>query len=223
MVARALCAPRYLGWYLKVFEGRLLPLITKHSTTVQSINTSEFDALMIPLPLPAKQLSLATTMDAARAERRAKLAEADALLAGLDGFLLATLGLTPPPKDDRKVFAIKYAALQGRFDPKTYLYRQHTAEKAFPQVSLGSLTAAEPAYGSGSRAVERTSDQQPKYIRITDFRDDGIPFGHEFVTAETIEPDCFLEDGDLLFARSGATAGKTFIYTKEIGPAVFAG
>jgi hypothetical protein len=49
-------------------------------------------------------------MDAARAERRAKLAEADALLAGLDDFLLATLGLTPPPKDDRKVFAASLRA-----------------------------------------------------------------------------------------------------------------
>lgn len=115
-------------------------------------------------------------------------------------------GLTPPPKDDRKVFAVKYKALQGRFDPKTYLYRQHTTDKAFPCASLGSLTVTEPDYGSGSRAVERTSDDQPKYIRITDFRDDGIPAGHELLTAETIEPECFLQDGDVLFARSGATA-----------------
>jgi restriction endonuclease S subunit len=133
-------------------------------------------------------------------------------------------GLTPPPKDDRKVFAVKYKALQGRFDPKTYLYRQHTTDKAFPCASLGSLTVTEPDYGSGSRAVERTSDDQPKYIRITDFRDDGISAGHEFLTAETIEPDCFLQDGDVLFARSGATAGKTFIYNvQDVGRAVFAG
>ena len=141
----------------------------------------------------------------------------------LDGFLLGTLGLKPPPKDNRKVFAVKYRALQERFDPKTYLYRQHTTEKTFPYASLGSLTVTEPDYGSGSRAIERTSDDQPKYIRITDFRDDGIPQGHVFVTAEIIEPACFLKDGDVLFARSGATAGKTFVYTQDIGPAVFAG
>jgi len=32
-----------------------------------------------------------------------------------------------------------------------------------------------------------------------------------------------LEDDDLLFARSGATAGKAFIYKKELGKAIFAG
>jgi hypothetical protein len=32
-----------------------------------------------------------------------------------------------------------------------------------------------------------------------------------------------LHDADILFARSGATAGKTFIYEREIGPAIFAG
>ncbi len=63
--------------------------------------------LVVATPPLRVQRELVTTMDAARAERRAKLAEADALLAGLDGFLLATLGLTPPPKDDRKVFAIR--------------------------------------------------------------------------------------------------------------------
>ena len=47
--------------------------------------------------------------------------------------------------------------------------------------------------------------------------------GHEFVTAEQIEDRYLLEENDMLFARSGATAGKTFIFTKDIGPAIFAG
>jgi hypothetical protein len=55
-------------------------------------------------------------MDAARGARRAKLAQADALLAGFDGVLLDTLGLIPPPKDGRKVFAV------GRVSA-LYLYR----------------------------------------------------------------------------------------------------
>jgi type I restriction enzyme S subunit len=67
------------------------------------------------------------------------------------------------------------------------------------------------------------STDDVKYIRITDFDDDGIPLGHEFVTAEVIEEDARLQHNDVLFARSGATAGKTYIHNKEIGPAVFAG
>jgi restriction endonuclease S subunit len=62
-----------------------------------------------------------------------------------------------------------------------------------------------------------------KYIRITDFDDDGIPPGHEFVTAEELDERYILEEEDILFARSGATAGKTFIYKKDLGPSIFAG
>ncbi|MCC6311619.1 MAG: restriction endonuclease subunit S [Trueperaceae bacterium] len=35
--------------------------------------------------------------------------------------------------------------------------------------------------------------------------------------------DYMLEDGDVLFARSGATVGKTFMYREMLGPACFAG
>lgn len=215
--------PRYLSEFLSSSIGVQQIYRWGNKSTRPELNTDEVRAIEVVLPPPRRQQELVAAMDAARAQRQAKLAEADALLAGLDGFLLASLGLTPPPKEERKVFAIEYKALQGRFDPKTYLYRQHTTEKTFPYASLGSLTIKEPDYGSGSRAIERTSDEQPKYIRITDFRDDGIRPGHEFVTAETIEPECTLQDGDVLFARSGATAGKTFIYTQDIGLAVFAG
>jgi len=57
-------------------------------------------------------------MDAARAERKAKLAEADALLAGLDCFLIETLGLATPSQDERKVFAVRRtdAQQQGRLN-----------------------------------------------------------------------------------------------------------
>jgi len=81
------------------------------------------DNFLADLPFPllssSEQERLVSRMDAARAKRRAKLAEADALLDGLDGFLLATLGLTSPPKDERKVFAARLSAIvgEGRFDP----------------------------------------------------------------------------------------------------------
>ncbi len=68
-----------------------------------------------------------------------------------------------------------------------------------------------------------SSPEDVKYIRITDYGEDGIEPNHEFVTAEVIDEKFLLEDEDVLFARSGATAGKTFIYTKDLGKAIFAG
>lgn len=88
--------------------------------------------------------------------------------------------------------------------------------------TLGSLVVREPDYGAPFRAVPRKGDET-KYIRVTDFDDFGIAEGHEFMTTEKVEGRFILEDGDMLFARSGATAGKTFLYAADLGPALFAG
>jgi type I restriction enzyme S subunit len=80
---------------------------------------------------------------------------------------------------------------------------------------LAGLVVMEPEYGSAKRSVPMKSPGDVRYI--------GIPPGHEFVTAEEVEDKYLLEDGDVLFARSGATAGKTFIFTNDLGPAIFAG
>ena len=40
----------FLGVYLRVLGKRILPSITKHSTTVQSVNTDQLQSLQIPVP-----------------------------------------------------------------------------------------------------------------------------------------------------------------------------
>ncbi|MBI5937765.1 MAG: restriction endonuclease subunit S [Betaproteobacteria bacterium] len=75
------------------------------------LQLSTVSQLQISIPPRAKQIDLIAAMDAARVERWAKLAEADALLAGLDGYVLEALGLTPPPKDERKVYAVSKSSL----------------------------------------------------------------------------------------------------------------
>ncbi len=93
----------------------------------QRVPDSFLADLPFPLLPPGDQERLVARMGAARAERRAKQAQADALLASLDDYLLATLGLTPPPKDERKVFAVTRGAAPARFDP-------HFHHPAFAQI-----------------------------------------------------------------------------------------
>lgn len=112
---------------------------------------------------------------------------------------------------------------ETRFDVKYFALREKLDSARYPLNALGVLVRAEPDYGAGSRAVKRKSASQPRYIRITDFGDDGIERGHEYVTADPIEPDCELSEGDLLFARSGATVGKTYLHEDVSEPAMFAG
>ena len=62
-----------------------------------------------------------------------------------------------------------------------------------------------------------------RYIRITDITDDG-KLNSDCVSADYNEiTKVPLEEGDLLFARTGATVGKTLMYLKEYGKCLYAG
>src|SRR4051812_39846585 len=122
-----------------------------------------------------------------------------------------------------RAFSVKLSDLGIRFDAKYFALREVSPTTAFPLRQLGALTRIEPDYGSGARAVTRTNQQEPRYIRITDFGDDGIPPGHEFTTPVPTEASYLLERDDLLFARSGATVGKTYLHEDVTEPAIFAG
>src|SRR5436305_138231 len=119
-----------------------------------------------------------------------------------------------------RCFGVRRGELTGRIDAKYFALYKKLSNARFPLTSLGSLVLEEPEYGSGARAADRTNTEQPRYIRITDFGDDGIEAGHEYVTAEPVEPGCELAESDLLFARSGATVGKTYIHEDDSEPAI---
>ena len=82
------------------------------------INHTTLKTVVVPALGKIKERELVTTMEAARAARRTKLAEAAALLISLDRDLLDTLALTPPPPDARRVFAVCFGTVrESRFDP----------------------------------------------------------------------------------------------------------
>ena len=76
------------------------------------------------------------------------------------------------------------------------------------------------SYGSGASAIEY--NQKIRYIRITDINDNGMLNG-EVVSPSFVEDKYILNKGDILFARSGATVGKTFLYKESYGPCIYAG
>ena len=63
-----------------------------------------------------------------------------------------------------------------------------------------------------------------RYLRITDITDSG-GLNNEYVSAD-LKEDAGKEplvDGDILFARTGATVGKTLVYRSNFGKCLFAG
>ena len=78
-------------------------------------------------------------------------------------------------------------------------------------------------YGINAPAVPY-NPSLPNYIRITDISDDGyfIKEGRSSVECQDITL-YNLKENDILFARTGASTGKTYIYRREDGTLVYAG
>ena len=90
-------------------------------------------------------------------------------------------------------------------------------------VRLKFLKTSPFQYGANEPA-EMDDPQLPRYIRITDINEKGDLREDTFksLSWESAQP-YLLKDGDILFARSGATVGKIFMYRGELGPACYAG
>lgn len=88
---------------------------------------------------------------------------------------------------------------------------------------LKHLTVEPPQYGANEPA-QHVDPDQPRYIRITDIDDAGRLRSDTFCSLpENIAKPYLLKQGDILFARSGATVGKTLFYEESWGRACYAG
>lgn len=89
-------------------------------------------------------------------------------------------------------------------------------------VPLKRALAEKMMYGANESA-EYTNRDFPRYIRITDIDENGNLKDDTFKSLPIEKArDYLLQKGDVLFARSGATVGKTFLYNLD-EPACFAG
>lgn len=93
-------------------------------------------------------------------------------------------------------------------------------EKRLKVVTLKDICVGKLAYGSGAAATDY--DGTTRYIRITDITDTG-ELNNDVKSPNAIDEKYLLSDGDILFARSGNTVGKTFRYKAEYGRGIYAG
>ncbi len=78
-------------------------------------------------------------------------------------------------------------------------------------------------YGANESGIAY-DEKLPRYIRITDISDAGdLKDSGKLSLTEESAKGYILEHGDILFARSGATVGKSFIYKEKYGNCAFAG
>ena len=89
------------------------------------------------------------------------------------------------------------------------------------------LSSIATSFDYGLNAAATEYDGRNKYLRITDIDD----VTREFLKSDLTTPladlamsaDYLLKEGDLLFARTGASVGKTYLYRQFDGMVYFAG
>ena len=88
---------------------------------------------------------------------------------------------------------------------------------------LGNCLVSRPSYGINAAAVPY-SDRLPTYIRITDISEEGrFSPAPRVSVRSTFAQAYLLSDGDIVFARTGASVGKSYRYTPTDGALVYAG
>lgn len=77
----------------------------------------------------------------------------------------------------------------------------------------------------GANEIAELEDlNMPRYVRITDIEENDSLRDETYKSLpEEIASEYLLREGDILFARSGATAGKTFLYKSNWGRCAYAG
>ena len=178
-----------------VYVLRYMSLAKAITGTAQpQITRESLKAILIPLPPLEEQRRIAAVLGRADALR----AQRRAALALLDTLLQSTfLHLFGDPVTNPMGWEVK---------------------------TLEEICETKGSYGSGASAIPY-DETKPRYIRITDIKDDGS-LNDDIVSPSTDESDWkknWLEEGDIVFARSGATVGKTYLHRRENGECVYAG
>jgi type I restriction enzyme S subunit len=91
--------------------------------------------------------------------------------------------------------------------------------------TLSKLCSVKGEYGASEPSVE-FSEELPQYIRITDITDKGTLDPEVKCSVELTDEEIEkykIEKGDIFFARSGATVGKTYTHLNDQKKLVFAG
>jgi type I restriction enzyme S subunit len=193
----ATISPDYLNIWASGTASRSYFLVAgKQTTNLASISKTALCDLPVAIPPLVEQRAIAAALN-----------DVDALLSGLDRLIA-------------KKRDLKQAAMQQLLTGQTRLpgfYGEWEVKR------LGDCLLEWPDYGINAPAVAYL-DRLPTYIRITDISESGCFQPAPRVSVQSAFADQYmLSEGDIVFARTGASVGKAYRYRLEDGPLVFAG
>lgn len=197
-VNRGRCRPEFLSEWLNCPAGLDLSNRGVSGGTRIALDYGAVRSIPIPLPALVEQDRLVAAMDAARGERREKLAAANGLLAGLDDFVLGELGIERPAAEGRRVFGVKLGQMSqpGQINADYY-----HPERVKALRSLGEVENLEVAALSQVVSFERNQLKTPveNYLSLAHIQSNT---GELTAAEDTAEGSCFVyQPDDVLFAR----------------------
>lgn len=203
---------KYLAYFLGSYWGQDQINSSFTGASRQGLNFKDLGSMQMPLPSMPEQERIAAYLDASCAAIDAAVAAKRQQLEALESLRKATItnavtfGLNPD--STKKPSGVDYL---GDIP-------DHWSAKCLKRLLREPLT-----YGL-NEAAELEERELPRYLRITDFDDDGKLRDETFRSLPwEVAREAMLQQDDVLFARSGATVGKTFIFRDYDGEACFAG
>jgi type I restriction enzyme M protein len=180
----------------------------------------ETKELKIPVPPLETQAQIVALFESAYTQKRAKEAQAKALLAGIDGYLLEALGIRlPPPTERKKFFYVRASQVSGgRFDA---FYYQSEFEENLKIVKKGKykvkpLRQLAQKLVKGKLPKDQEKDGICKVVQINSIREYGNIDVESLLTAKKIfTNDQKMLKNDVLVVITGATIGKIAVWEKE--------
>ena len=231
--------PEYLAVFLTIFQKRLLPIITKHSTTVQSVNSPDFLRLEIVCPPLNVQREIINLFKKALIQKSVQEETVSTLLQGTDSFLLNALGVKLPPEPDNgienRMFKTSWQQVSGgRFDPKRYSKGtksliESIAESPIEKLTLKSLITHSVAGDWGFDPEEKLDTrlyEKRLVIRATEFDNDfNLDLEGSRVKYRTLSKfkinKLDLQLNDLLVEKSGGSPDQPVGRIAILEPSVF--
>lgn len=185
-------------------EGRI-------NTCRLKVSYDKFGSIIVPIPSINEQQSIATYLDQKCSEIDELITLQEEMITKLQSYKQSVITEAVTKGLDKNI-PLKDSGIEWIGEiPEHWTF---TIFKKF---------LSEPMQYGANEPAEECNYNDPRYIRITDIKDDGTLRGDTFKSLPLEKAkEYMLNKGDLLFARSGATVGKTFLY-KEDYAACFAG
>ena len=174
------------------------------SRKARRIHAETFQSFSLARPTPAEQQKIADC------------------LSSLDELIAAQARKVDTLKTHKKGLMQQLFPREGETQPRLR-FPEFRNTGQWLKTPLGKLLIGSPDYGVNAAAVPFSKDL-PKYLRITDISEDGRYLLDKQVSVDLEAMDGnYLDQDDIVLARTGASVGKSYRYRKEDGRLVFAG